>query len=108
MQNSLVKASSDSVDEYCEHLKRDAANQEWELSQKRTDKSLEYSQQIIEKRKQGLKDAKQKGARNWILPAEYECFVEGIEEAIRIEEMNNKNGETAGPFSQLLKYKIGA
>lgn len=107
MQNSLVKASSDSVDEYCEHLKKDGANQEWELSQKRTDKSLEYSQQIIEKRKQGLKDAKQKSGRNWILPAEYECFVEGIEEAIQIEEMKNKNGETAGPFAQLLKYKIG-
>ena len=107
MQNSLVKASSDSVDEYCEHLKKDGANQEWELSQKRTDKSLEYSQQIIEKRKQGLKDAKQKSGRNWILPSEYECFVEGIEEAIQIEEMRNKNGETAGPFAQLLKYKIG-
>ena len=107
MQNSLVKANSDSVDEYCENLKKDAANQEWELNQRRTDKSLEYSQQIIEKRKQGLKDAKQKSGRNWILPAEYECFVEGIEEAIQIEEMKNKNGETAGPFAQLLKYKIG-
>ena len=107
MQNSLVKASSDSVDEYCEHLKKDGANQEWELSQKRTDKSLEYSQQIIEKRKQGLKDAKQKSGRNWILPSEYECFVEGIEEAIQIEAKKNKNGEAAGPFAQLLKYKIG-
>ena len=107
MQNSLVKASSDSVDEYCQGLKKDAANQEWELSQKRTDKSLEYSQQIIEKRKQGLRDAKQKGARNWILPAEYDSFVEGIEEAIQMEERKNKNGETPGPFSQLLKYKIG-
>ena len=107
MQNSLVKANSDSVDEYCENLKKDAANQEWELNQRRTDKSLEYSQQIIEKRKQGLKDAKQKSGRNWILPAEYECFVEGIEEAIQIEAKKNKNGEAAGPFAQLLKYKIG-
>ena len=107
MQHSLVKASSDSVDEYCEKLRKDAANQEWELSQKRADKSLEYSQQIIEKRRQSLKDAKQKGGRNWILPAEYEAFIEGIEEAIRIEENKSKVGDTPGPFSQLLKYKPG-
>ena len=107
MQHSLVKASADSVDEYCENLRKAASNQEWELSQKRTDKSLEYSQQMIEKRKQSLKDSKQKGGRFWILPAEYDCFIEGIEEAIRIEENKTKFGETPGPFSQLLKYKPG-
>ena len=108
MKHSLVKANEDFVDKYCENLKKDAANQEWELSQKRTDKSLEYSQYIMEKRKQSLKDAKQKSGRNWILPAEYESFVEGIEEAIRIEETKLKLGEEAGPLSQLLKYKPGA
>ena len=107
MQNSLVKANEDSVDEYCEQLKKDACNMEWELSQKRTDKSLEYSQFIIEKRKQSLKDAKQKGGRQWILPSEYDSFIEGIEEATRIEEAKSKAGETEGPFSQLLKYKPG-
>ena len=107
VQHSLVKASPDSVDEYCEKLRKDAANQEWELSQKRTDKSLEYSQQIIEKRRQSLKDAKQKSGRNWILPAEYQSFIEGIEEAIRIEESKAKVGDKPGPFSQLLKYKPG-
>ena len=105
MQNSLVKANEDSVDEYCEQLKKDACNMEWELSQKRTDKSLEYSQYIMEKRKQSLKDAKQKGGRQWILPSEYDSFIEGIEEATRIEEAKSKAGETEGPFSQLLKYK---
>ena len=107
MQNSLVKANEDSVDEYCEQLKKDACNMEWELSQKRTDKSLEYSQYIIEKRKQSLKDAKQKGGRQWILPSEYDSFIEGIEEATRIEEAKSRAGETEGPFSQLLKYKPG-
>ena len=38
---------------------------------------------------------------------EYDCFIEGIEEAIRIEENKTKFGETPGPFSQLLKYKPG-
>ena len=108
LKHSLVKVTEDSVDEYCENLKKDAANQEWELSQKRTDKSLEYSQQIMEKRKQSLNDSKQKSGRNWILPAEFECFVEGIEEAIRIEETKLKLGKEPGPLSQLLKYKPGA
>ena len=108
LKNNLVKANEDSVDEYCENLKRDAANQEWELSQRRTDKSIEYSQQIIEKRKQSLNDSKQKSGRSWILPAEFECFVEGIEEAIRMEEAKSKLGKEPGPLSQLLKYKPGA
>ena len=107
MQHGLVKASVNSADEYCETLKKNAANEEWELTQKRTDKALEYSQHVIEKRKQSLKDAKQKGGRNWILPAEYESFVEGIEEAIGMEENKNKVGAEAGPFFQLLKYKPG-
>ena len=38
--------------------------------------------------------------------SEYDSFVEGIEEAIKIEEQNIRNGKT-GPFSQLLKYKPG-
>ena len=107
LKHSLVKATADSVDEYCENLKKDAANMEWELSQKRTDKSLEYSQHILEKRKQSLKDAKQKSGRIWILPAEYDCFIEGIEEAIKIEERKCKDGEAPGPFVQLLNYKPG-
>ena len=106
IKHDLVKASPDSVENYCEKLRKDAADQEWELSQKRIDKSLEYSQQIIEKRRQSLKDAKKKSGRNWILPSEYDSFVEGIEEAIKIEEQNIRNGKT-GPFSQLLKYKPG-
>ena len=107
MQHSLIKASADSVDEYCENLKKDAANQEWELSQRRIDKSLEYSQQIIEKRKQSIKASKQKGGRFWILPAEYDSFIEGIEEAMQIEERKTNFGDTPGPFNQLLKYKPG-
>ena len=43
----------------------------------------------------------------WILPAEYDCFVEGIEEAIRVEERKCRDGEDPGPFVQLLNYKPG-
>ena len=103
--NGLLKANTDSVDAYCDELKRNAANDEWELIQKRTDKALEYSHSIIQKRKQSLNDAKQKGGRNWILPAEYDSFIEGIEEAMKMEENKLKVGTVAGPFAQLLKYK---
>ena len=105
MKNGLIKANSDAVDEYCNSLRKDAANDEWELTQKRTDKALEYSQNLIQKRKQSINDAKQKGGRNWILPAEYESFIEGIEEAIKMEENKSKNGLKSGPFCQLLKYR---
>ena len=105
--NGLMKATTDSVDKYCDALKRNAANEEWELAQKRTDKALEYSHSVIQRRKQSLNDAKQKGGRNWILPAEYDSFIEGIEEAMKMEENKIKVGAEAGPFSQLLKYKPG-
>ena len=108
MKNGLIKAKSEAVDEYCNSLRKDASNEEWELTQKRTDKALEYSNNLIQKRKQSINDAKQKGGRNWILPAEYDSFIEGIEEAITIEENKLKNGLKAGPFSQILKYKPGA
>ena len=105
MKNGLIQAKSDDVDEYCNSLRKDAANDEWELTQKRTDKALEYSNNLIQKRKQSINDAKQKGGRNWILPAEYDSFIEGIEEAINMEERKLKNGLKSGPFSQLLKYR---
>ena len=108
MSHGLIKAKSDSVDEYCDSLRKDAANDEWELTQKRTDKALEYSQNMMQKRKQSLNDARKKGGRNWILPAEYDSFIEGIEEAMKMEETKMKNGLKPGPFSQLLKYKPGA
>ena len=107
MNHGLIKADVESVDEYCNTLRKGAANAEWELIQKRTDKSLEYSQEVMKKRKESLNNAKQKGGRNWILPSEYDAFIEGIEEAIRIEENRTKANLEPGPFSQLLKYKPG-
>ena len=105
LKNGLIKAEKGLVDEYCTTLRKCAANDEWELSQKRTDKALEYSQDIIRKRKESLNGARQKGGRNWILPAEYDAFIEGIEEAIKMEENRLKTGYKPGPFYQLLKYK---
>ena len=42
------------------------------------------------------------------MPAEFDSFIEGIEEAIKLEENRCKAKVEPGPFSQLLKYKPGA
>lgn len=84
-----------------------AKEDESNLAQKRAGKSFEYEQQMLKKRKEGLAEARKKGGRNWILPKEYDAFIEGIEEAIRMEEERGKNGRKKGPFSNLLNYKPG-
>ena len=108
LKHGLIKADTESVDNHCSTLRKNAENEEWELTQKRTDKALEIGQEMIRKRKQGLNDARQKGGRNWILPQEYEDFVEGVEEAIQMEESREKSNQKPGPFCNLLKYKPGA
>ena len=107
MNHGLITDNTEKVEEYWMTLRRGAANDEWELIQKRTDKALEYSQEIIRKRRQSLNDARKRGGRNWILPAEYDSFMEGIEEAMKMEENKVKVGYKSGPFHQLLKYKPG-
>ena len=105
LNHGLVKASGQAVDEYCASLRKGAMNEEWELAQKRSDKALEYHQLILEKRKEGLQNARQKGSRNWILPNEYDAFINGIEEAIRIEEKRQEDGLAPGPFFNIINYK---
>lgn len=107
MKHGLIKAEEESVDSYCITLHEKAKDEEWELAQKRAGKALEYSQEVVNKRKKSLNDARQKGGRNWILPHEYDAFIEGIEEAILIEERKKKAGQKPGPFSNLLNYKPG-
>ena len=105
LKHGLVKASVDAVDDYCTLLRKSAMNEEWELAQKRSDKALEYHQLILEQRKKGLQNARQKGNRYWILPNEYDAFIFGIEEAIRKEELRQEQGMEPGPFYNLLNYK---
>ena len=108
LNHGLIKADMEVVDKHCLALRKNAKEAEWQLSQNRTEKALEYGQQLLQKRKQGLNDSRQKGGRNWILPQEYDAFIEGIEEAILIEEKMNSNGHKDGPFHNLLCYKPGA
>ena len=105
MKHGLIKADEETVDSYRQTLREFANNEEWELSKKRTEKALEYSQEVLKKRKQSLNDARQKGGRYWILPHEYDAFIEGIEEAIILEERKRKAGQKPGPFCNLLNYK---
>ena len=88
LKHGLIKADMETVDKHCLELRKRAQNEEWELNQKRTEKALEYGQGITKKRKQGLNEARQKGGRNWILPQEYDAFLEGIDEAIKNEWRN--------------------
>ena len=105
LKHGLVKASVQNVDDYCTSLRKGAMNEEWELTQKRTDRALEFHQSILEQRKKGLQQARQKGNRNWILPNEYDAFINGIEEAIRMEVQRLEQGKAPGPFYNLLNYK---
>ena len=103
----LVKANVDKMDSYFKSLRKSAANEEWDLMQKRSDKAIEYGQEIMRKRKLALNKAKTKGGRNWMMPAEYDAFLEGIQEAIRMAEEGYKLNKKKDPFAQLLKYIPG-
>ena len=103
----LVKANVDKLDSYFKSLRKSAANEEWDLMQKRSDKAIEYGQEIMRKRKLALNKAKTKGGRNWMMAAEYDAFLEGIQEAIRMAEEGYKLNKKKDPFAQLLKYIPG-
>ena len=105
--HGLIKASVQAVDEYCASLRTKALNDGWNLTQKRADRAIDYHQSILDKRKQGLQNARQKGERNWILPKEYDDFLGGINEALRIEKQRIVDEEKPGPFQNLLKYESG-
>ena len=108
MKHGLIEADKETVNGYCQSLRKCAESEEEELARKRTESAFLYSEQLFKKRKQSLNDARKKGGRNWILPQEYDSFMEGIEEAIRMEDSRKQNNMKPGPFSNLLKYKPGA
>jgi hypothetical protein len=108
LKHGLIKADMETVDKHCLELRKRAQNEEWELNQKRTEKALEYGQGITKKRKQGLNEARQKGGRNWILPQEYDAFLEGIDEAMYMEDRRKSTNQSPGPFTNILNYKPGA
>ena len=108
MEHGLIKADMESVDDYCQSLRKSAETEDYELTKRRTEKAFVYAEQILKKRKQSLNDARKKGGRNWILPQEYDSFIEGIEEAIQMEERRKQNSQKAGPFCNLLQYLPGA
>lgn len=105
--HGLIKASVQSVDKYCVTLRNEASNDGWDLTQKRTDRAIEYQQSVLEKRKQGLQNARQKGDRNWILPKEYDDFLNGIKEAVKQEKQLLSDNKNPGPFRNLMKYEPG-
>ena len=108
VKNSLVRASVEDVDKQLDKLREKGLNEEWELSQKRSDKALAYSEEILQKTQERHNDSQIKRGRNWMLQREYNDFIGGIMKAIDLEEERRQKGLEYGPFSHLLKYKAGA
>ena len=107
VQHGLVKANEDEVNNNLANLKANAFNDEWELSQKRTDMALQYSKELMEKEQQSINDSQAKTGRKMILANEYTSFMNAIIEAINFEEDIKNNLSETGPHSQLLKYRPG-
>ena len=104
MDHNLIRADKDAVDKYAEKLKQKSADEEWKLSQRRTDKALEVKREALVRRKKAKDAAKKKSLRHFILPEELDALMAGFDAAVK-EENNSLviNGESS-PFSQLLKY----
>ena len=103
VKHGLLKASNEDVDNYLVKFKSQNEEQDWDIAQRRAEKALEHSNQ--EKERKNKIDAQTKSGRKWILPNEYNDFVSGIHEAIRLEEEKIEHNEAPGPFYQMLKYK---
>ena len=108
VKHGLVRASAEDVDKQLDKLRENGLNEEWELSQKRSDKALAFAEEIMQRSQERHNDSQIKKGRNWILPREYNDFIGGIMKAINLEEERRENGVESGPFSHLLKYKPGA
>ena len=103
--NGLVKATQDDVDKHFAAIKTKAANAEWELTQKRNDRSVQYMMELQDKDEMSRQETKNSTSRKWILPNEYAAFLNGISHAMELESNLEANGEDPGPFCQLLQYK---
>ena len=104
-QNGLVKASDEQISEYCSKLKDQSSDVEWELNQRRTEKALEYATELKRSEEKSLNDAKHKQGNRWILPNEYNSFIEGIMTAIYDEVLRKEGEQDSGSFHQLMKYQ---
>ena len=104
-----MKATAEEVDNQLSELRSSNEEQEWDIEQRSANKALEYSQEVQKRDLKNMHDSQTKtGGRKWILASEYNAFVGGIFEAIRLEEEAMEKGEKPGPFNQMLKYKPGA
>ena len=107
VQHGLVKATEDEIDSTMNKIREKGLNEEWELTQKRNDKALAISQDILRKNQERLNDSTSKGGRIWITKREYKNFMDGIMKAISTEEEKQANNLEPGPFSHLLHYLPG-
>ena len=105
--NGLLKPDSDALVRYSDEMKNQCQQKNDTLFERRLLKNIEYEKEQIEKQKQSILEAEERGGRSWILKRDYKNFIDGIEEAIRLEEQNIDMGSKNRPFSNLLNYKPG-
>ena len=107
LDNGLLKPDSDTLCRYSDEMKDLCKNEQETLFERRLLKNIEYAKEHLEKQKKSILEAEERGGRSWIFKRDYNDFMNGIEEAIRLEEQKVSMGAEKGPFSNLLNYKPG-
>ena len=107
LKNNLAQASDDEVSNYFSKLREKAADQEWELNQKRNDKAAALSREVKDLEEKSIHDSKKKTGRYWILPNEYRDFVQAVDIVIDAATEIQKQDKCTD-FDQLLLYVPGA
>ena len=103
-EHNLIRAKKDDVDLYGDTLRSQSTEEEWDLTQRRTDKALEVKKNAILRRKRLHESSRVKGPKNFILAKEYSAFLAGLDAAMEEENFNQTVLNKKGPFNQLLKY----
>ena len=106
LKHNLAKASDDVVSDYFSKLREQAADQEWELNQKRNDKAAALSREILDLEAKSISNAKKKTGRYWILPNEYGDFIHAVDTVIELTTKIQAEDKCTD-LDQLLMYVPG-
>ena len=106
LKNNLAQASDDVVSDYFSKLREQAADQEWELNQKRNDKAAALSREILDLEAKSISNAKKKTGRYWILPNEYRDFIHAVDTVIELTTQIQAEDKCTD-LDQLLLYVPG-
>ena len=99
LKHGLVKANEEDIDQHFNEIRANAADEEWEMSQKRSDMAIKYSQEILEKEQNKMIESQVKTGKRWILPHEYSSVIIGIMTAL-----STSDDDKTSPFAHLKYY----